>query len=355
MTPESQAEIDMYVESIARILYQEVKNTSPDKLTSLVGIEISIRDQIRQQVGPKVANFFLRESTGTTTGRSRSLQSCIGTLTITSSQAKELDVEPYSQQSPHLRNCCLILSANESYQNTAEDLETLTGVKISKSSQQRMVHRQEFRLPIIEDTVEELSVDGGKVRIRTPLGEKSEWKDYKSVRLHNLASCAKFQDNQGLVDWVNEQSLDQCVICLGDGHDGIWNIIKDISEPDQRFEILDWYHLVENLHKVETTVEVLDKIEALLWQGDVSAAILELELLSGLAERFIKYLNKHRCRIPEYDVLKFSGFSIGSGAVESLVKQISHRIKISGAQWKKENVPQVLSHRIAYLNKSLVI
>lgn len=59
MTPESQAEIDMYVESIARILYQEVKNTSPDKLTSLVGIEISIRDQMRQQVGPKVANFFL--------------------------------------------------------------------------------------------------------------------------------------------------------------------------------------------------------------------------------------------------------------------------------------------------------
>ena len=30
--------------------------------------------------------------------------------------------------------------------------------------------------------------------------------------------------------------------------------------------------------------------------------------------------------------------------------QIDRRTKISGAQWKKENVPQVLAHRCAYLN-----
>ncbi|MBW4554212.1 MAG: ISKra4 family transposase, partial [Aphanocapsa sp. GSE-SYN-MK-11-07L] len=41
---------------------------------------------------------------------------------------------------------------------------------------------------------------------------------------------------------------------------------------------------------------------------------------------------------------------IGSGTIESTVKQIGRRIKISGAQWKKSNVPQVLMHRSAYLN-----
>ena len=45
--------------------------------------------------------------------------------------------------------------------------------------------------------------------------------------------------------------------------------------------------------------------------------------------------------------------SIGSGAVESTVKQIDRRLKISGAQWKEENVPQVLKHRCAYLNDKL--
>ncbi|MEX0268531.1 hypothetical protein AB3R30_05280 [Leptolyngbyaceae cyanobacterium UHCC 1019] len=33
-------------------------------------------------------------------------------------------------------------------------------------------------------TVEEMSVDGGKVRLRTPQGEPSEWRDYKAVNLH---------------------------------------------------------------------------------------------------------------------------------------------------------------------------
>ena len=41
---------------------------------------------------------------------------------------------------------------------------------------------------------------------------------------------------------------------------------------------------------------------------------------------------------------------MASGAVESAVKQIDRRMKISGAQWLKENVPQVLAHRCAYLN-----
>jgi len=46
---------------------------------------------------------------------------------------------------------------------------------------------------------------------------------------------------------------------------------------------------------------------------------------------------------------------VGSGAVESAVKQIGARLKISGAQWKTENVNQVLSVRCAYLNGSLAV
>jgi hypothetical protein len=29
-----------------------------------------------------------------------------------------------------------------------------------------------------------MSLDGGKVRLRTPLGEPSAWRDYKAVNLH---------------------------------------------------------------------------------------------------------------------------------------------------------------------------
>ncbi len=44
-------------------------------------------------------------------------------------------------------------------------------------------------------------------------------------------------------------------------------------------------------------------------------------------------------------------YSIGSGAVESAIKHIGRRVQLSGAQWKRENVPQVLAHRCADLNR----
>lgn len=43
------------------------------------------------------------------------------------------------------------------------------------------MHRQTFDLPPLEQPIEELSVDGGKVRLRTPLAQECEWKDYKAI------------------------------------------------------------------------------------------------------------------------------------------------------------------------------
>jgi hypothetical protein len=261
-----------------------------------------------------------------------------------------LQVKARTRISPQLEKCCLLLSANESYSRTEEDIKVLTGVGYGHSNQQRLVHRQEFTPPQVETIVEELSVDGGKIRVRTPLGKPCEWKDYKAVSLHQLASAAKFQDNQSLIDWVNSQQLGELVTCLGDGHDGIWNIVEQIANSEQRFEILDWFHLTENLYKVDAVPKFLDKVKTHLWFGEVDLAIAELKLLSSPPKNFIAYITKHRFRIPQYDLLHDAGLTIGSGAVESLIKQISHRVKISGAQWKKSNVSQVLAHRTAYLN-----
>ena len=93
-------------------------------------------------------------------------------------QAQLLDVKAYTRWSPYLEKCCLVLSANESYERAAEDIEVLTGVKVSHSTQQRLVHRQTFDLPQAEQAVDEMSVDGGKVRLRTPKGQPGEWRDY---------------------------------------------------------------------------------------------------------------------------------------------------------------------------------
>ena len=70
-------------------------------------------------------------------------------------------------------------------------------------------------------------------------------------------------------------------------------------------------------------------------------------------ENFITYLNKHKHRIVNYGYFQEEGISIGSGSVESQVKQISFRVKIAGASWNSGNVPQGLRPGCAYLNGSL--
>jgi hypothetical protein len=57
-----------------------------------------------------------------------------------------------------------------------------------------------------------LSVDGGKVRVRTPLGEECEWKDYKAIATVQ-GMLANVQNNAQLIDWVNEQSWARPVVC----------------------------------------------------------------------------------------------------------------------------------------------
>lgn len=279
------------------------------------------------------------------------MTSCIGELTITDKQAIKLQVKPYVQISPQLEKCCLLLSANESYARAEQDIEVLTGISGSHSTQQRLVHRQEFTEPMANQMVTEVSLDGGKVRQSTPKGQACKCKAYKAVALQQQVIAAFFRDNEALVGWVNCQPKTKIFSCIGDGHDGIWNLFAQISTDWHRFEILDWYHLVENLYKLGQPVSWLKKVKCLLWHGKIDTAIEVLhECRHRQAANFITYLQKHWLRIYNYHRLQQQGISIGSGAVESAIKQISRRVKLSGAQWNAANVPQLLKHRCAYLN-----
>ncbi|MBH8554323.1 ISKra4 family transposase, partial [Nostocaceae cyanobacterium CENA357] len=145
--------------------------------------------------------------------------------------------------------------------------------------------------------------------------------------------------------------------CIGDGHDGIWNIVEQLAPNAQRREVLDWFHLIENLHKVGGSLKRLKQAQAFLWKGQVEETKALFAHYKGKhAQNFCRYLDKHRDRIINYEYHQAEEIcSIGSGSVESAVKRVDRRTKISGAQWKQENVPQVLAHRCAYLNGFLSV
>jgi hypothetical protein len=97
--------------------------------------------------------------------------------------------------------------------------------------------------------------------------------------------------------------------------------------------------------------------EAKLWQGQVDEAkALFSHYRRQQAHNFCAYLTSTVIESSTINTFKKQRISsIGSGAVESAVKQIDRRLKISGAQWKLENVSSMLQLRCAYLNGLLAV
>lgn len=248
------------------------------------------------------------------------------------------------------------MGAKASFVQASQDVELLTGVKVSAKSVERIVARNPIEPPCQKEPVNEMALDGGMVRLATPRGEESEWRQYKALRLDGdgLGMAWFEQGNDALLSWVSSLCWASVVFCLGDGHSGIWSLYAQMETTEGRDEVLDWYHLMENLYKVGGSLKRLKQARELLWQGKVDEASALFEgLKSPQSQRFRGYLERHRTRIVNYSYYQQEGLPIGSGPVESLIKQIDARVQVTGAQWKPENVPQILALRCAYLNNQL--
>lgn len=352
MTPEDKMRLEACSAEIAEILY---RNSNQEGLKSLEDIEQMVRQHMLKEVSPLVAAFFVNQQAYPAQGRIRRLKSLVGVLEIRQSQAERLGVKAYSRISGGLEKASLRLSANESFQDAEDDIAALTGMQVGHSTQQRLVGRQSFECAEAKQGVSEVSIDGGKVRLRDLVESDSPWRDYKAVRVQGIYYNAFFQDNDSLIDYLSAQRLLSPLVCLGDGHPGVWNLFNQLATVETRWEILDWYHLKENLYKVGGSLKRLAAAEKLLWQGKAEAAkALFSDCQRKQARNFETYLTTHQARIVNYGAYQSEQLcSIGSGAVESAVKQIGRRLQISGARWNTASVNPMLSLRCAYLNGQL--
>ena len=53
--------------------------------------------------------------------------------------------------SGYLEQCCLLLSANESYERSQQDIEVLTGMSVSHSTHQRLVGSSRGTCKLVQD------------------------------------------------------------------------------------------------------------------------------------------------------------------------------------------------------------
>ena len=105
MTPEETQRLEAAITEIASILY---KNTSPEAIENLEGIEKIVlpADALFSQSRNRL--FFIEQTTGTNKGRSRQIKSCVGELSITEKQAQKLGLEPRIHLSPLGSNAILL-------------------------------------------------------------------------------------------------------------------------------------------------------------------------------------------------------------------------------------------------------
>ena len=94
----------------------------------------------------------------------------------------------------------MLLAGNESFVNAGRDREILTGITVPHSIQHRLANSYHLpetniikrvnSLSVLKDTASH--IDGGTVRLRTPSGKQSEWKNYKAVKIHDRIGMAFF-------------------------------------------------------------------------------------------------------------------------------------------------------------------
>lgn len=150
------------------------------------------------------------------------------------------------------------------------------------------------------------------------------------------------------------------VVFVGDGSHWIWNMCEELF-PDA-VQILDYYHLSENVHSFAKYLypdneikmkgwakEILEKIDKGLVE-EVLASLPDLKDVKLPAQvpnlRF--YIENNRGRI-DYRRYKLRGYYIGSGAIESGNKLvIQQRMKQSGMRWSVSGGQYIAALRAKY-------
>jgi len=142
---------------------------------------------------------------------------------------------------------------------------------------------------------------------------------------------------------------------VADGALWIWDVAEDVCPDGQ--QVVDWYHAVEHLYKCALALYPDDsnkhnrqrwfkKYKHQLYLGNIDT------LISVLHKRDLPqlaiYFERHKRRMT-YLKFREEGLPIGSGTVESGVKQFKQRLCGTGMRWNIDNADTMLIIRSAVL------
>ncbi len=227
------------------------------------------------------------------------------------------------------------------------------------------------------DVPKGVSLDGGMMNIR---GEG--WKEFKAGVVYDIASRVERDPQSGeelelprmgsrrytavlgsiapftqalwaiAVAHDLPQAARSCV--TADGAEWIWNLAADLF-PDS-VQIVDVYHALQHLAQAAHALFPEHDAQADKWFHAMQAPLFRGEIWritrplmqADLADH-ARYFAHHQRRM-RYHVFRAEGWPIGSGAVESEIKQFKARLTGPGMRWARPHAERMLVIRSAVLS-----
>lgn len=158
----------------------------------------------------------------------------------------------------------------------------------------------------------------------------------------------------------------QQTVLIGDG--GNWLDPLFEREFPGCPRIVDWYHAVEHLYdcaralhgseSAETTA-LAETLKSLLWAGQLPGLLEQLRQVRdaivsqekrAVLECNLGYFERHAKHM-DYPTYRQRGWPIGSGCVESAVKQFNKRVKGTEQFWQENGAEAILALRALWLSQ----
>lgn len=252
--------------------------------------------------------------------------------------------------------------------------------------------------PVLKDQRVVIAVDGGRTRLRINkkgkrnpkshrFGYVGEWKEPKLLTIYAVDERGKkvknseipltndgtYEDYQGFLQilemYLVSLGISQAeqVLLLGDGAEWIWNhiptLLKRLGSPTETHQLLDFYHVTQHLQTFADAAFSQDSerkkwfysARSYLKKGQITTLLEKMNELnkqtngeqSEIMAAQINYLTKgyveDRLNYAKLAALKLP---IGSGAVESLIRQVVNlRLKGNGKFWLRNNAEIILHAR----------
>jgi hypothetical protein len=231
------------------------------------------------------------------------------------------------------------------------------------------------------------AIDGGRVQTRGPKGEEQPWRELKvgawfeakgqppqkpngkwAIQAQNITYYTDIApaDEFGHSAWATGVQRDahraRELVFLGDGAPWIWNLVEE--HFPHAIQIVDWFHACEYIDPVAKVAgaddhqreQWVEQVKTDLWNGNLEAVIaacaqhINPQRADDPAQSAATYFTNNRQRM-DYPTYRANGYHIGSGTIESGVKQIAQqRMKVPGARWNTDNAVLVAKARAAFLS-----